>query len=190
MNVNTEHSIQTFSGIFFDPFNPDPAAIRIEDIARSLCQQPRFLGHLKERWTVGMHSVMVSRHSPEDVKLWALLHDASEAYMCDLPRPLKRHPMMHFYRETEANVMQAVAKRFGLAWPMPEVIHEVDNLVLVAEARSLKEGVAQWESWRELQDLDTSVIEDDMEEFVTESDDRIESVFLKTFDELTDHKRR
>ena len=86
--------ILTYSGKVFDPVNPIAADIRIEDIAHALAHQCRFSGHTIEHYSVAEHSVRVSglledRGYPYRVQMWGLLHDASEAYLIDLPAPVK-----------------------------------------------------------------------------------------------------
>ena len=86
--------IQTMSGVIFYPLDPRPEEIRIEDIAHALSHQCRFAGHCREFYSVAEHSVRVSRELPQEFMLWGLLHDASEAYLVDLPRPIKRWSAM------------------------------------------------------------------------------------------------
>ena len=73
---------------------------------------------------------------PEDA-LRGLLHDASEAYLVDLPRPLKRLPEFAPYREAERRLQRAVAVRFGLPPDQPASVTEADDTMLCIEAHSL-----------------------------------------------------
>lgn len=75
----------TFTGRRIDTLAPDPCEIEIDDIAHSLAQQCRFLGHTDGFYSVAQHSVLVSGFVPDRDALWGLLHDAAEAYVCDLP---------------------------------------------------------------------------------------------------------
>src|ERR1039457_118422 len=84
--------IGTFSGLRFWPLDPNPEKILIDDIAHALAHQCRFGGHASRFYSVAEHSVHVSRLCPPEDALWGLLHDASEAYLVDLPRPLKQLP--------------------------------------------------------------------------------------------------
>lgn len=159
--LNSPTAIQTYSGVFFDPFDPDPELIRIEDIAHSLSMQCRFGGHLRKRWSVAQHSLLVADLCPAGMKLDGLLHDAAEAYLCDLPRPVKHAVGFERYRELEDLVQSAVADRFGLAWPPHEdAIKRADNTVLVAEARALKYGIDAWEHERAWQMADRLDVDD------------------------------
>src|SRR5271156_4912831 len=79
--------IQTFTGKKFYPFNPKPQDIDIRDIAHALSNICRFTGHTKRFYSVAEHSRNVAKLVPAHMKLQALLHDASEAYLCDIARP-------------------------------------------------------------------------------------------------------
>jgi hypothetical protein len=77
--------------------------------------------------------------------LWGLLHDATEAYLVDLPRPLKH--CMPDYRMHEDRLMRVIAERFNLSWPMPIQVHAADVYMLHAEKnRLLADSRRQWES--------------------------------------------
>src|ERR1019366_6268112 len=84
----TKSAIRTYTGILFDFEEPEASPIRIEDIAHALSLLCRFAGHCKEFYSVAEHSVRVSYACPEEHALWGLMHDASEAYCVDVPRPL------------------------------------------------------------------------------------------------------
>jgi hypothetical protein len=75
---------------------------------------------------------MVADMVPDDLKRAALLHDATEAYLVDLPRPIKR--MMADYRAAEQVVWEAVARRFGLPLELPMAVKDADEDALATEA--------------------------------------------------------
>src|ERR1017187_3689810 len=129
--------IGTFSGLRFWPLDPNPEQILIADIAHALAHQCRFGGHASKFYSVAEHSVHVSRICPVQDTLWGLLHDASEAYLVDLPRPLKLLPEFAAYREAERRLQRAVAVRFGLAPEQPASVTEADDTMLWIEAHSL-----------------------------------------------------
>jgi hypothetical protein len=133
--------IQTYTGTLFTPLEPKPADIHIEDIAHSLSLQCRFTGHCKEFYSVAQHSYLVSLIC-EDPK-WGLMHDASEAYLADVARPIKNS--IPDLLKAEEGLQKAIAERFGLSWPMPECLDLADNQVLLAEKRDLL--VSSPESW-------------------------------------------
>lgn len=123
--------IQTAMGGQFWPMDPRPEDIDIEDVSRALSLLCRFGGHCLRFYSVAEHSVLLaSKVSPEN-RLWALLHDASEAYLVDVPRPIK--PFLEGYREAEDKIMRAVCERFGLAGDMPAEVKEMDTRILTDE---------------------------------------------------------
>ncbi len=127
--------IQTYSGRMFHSLNPVEEEVFVEDIAHSLSNLCRFNGHCLRYYSVAEHSVRVSRILPDEFKLWGLLHDAGEAYLTDLPRPVKQS--LSAFNEMEDKVLAVVARRFGLVWPMPVPVKEADNILLATEARDL-----------------------------------------------------
>ena len=124
--------VQTYTGKQFFPLAPDVDSICIEDIANSLGKICRFNGHTICFYSVAEHSVYVSRSVSYENAMWGLLHDASEAYLIDMPRPLK--PVLNGYKEIEARVCKCIAAKFGLCWPMPEEIKEIDTRILHDES--------------------------------------------------------
>lgn len=130
-NLYTHQSIRTRSGQYVNVFNPDPDTILIEDIASALARQPRFGGHLPVDYSVARHSIECARHSQTHLKLTALMHDAAEAYIIDLPKPIKNE--MPQYREVEDRLMRVIALKFGLQYPFGHLIHAIDNTMLVYE---------------------------------------------------------
>jgi len=127
--------LQTATGLAFWPMDPRASEIKIEDIAHSLSNLCRYLGHTREFYSVAQHSVLVSRALPTELRAWGLLHDASEAYLADVPRPIK--PYLTGYREAEDVVEYAIAEAFGLSWPMPAEVKRVDDAILADEAAQL-----------------------------------------------------
>ena len=129
--------ISTFSGLQFWPLDPDPEKILIEDIAHALAHQCRFGGHAWKFYSVAEHSVYVSRLCQPEHALWGLLHDASEAYLVDIPRPLKLLPEFAAYRAAERQLQRIIAERLGLPPEQPASVTEADDHMLWIEAHSL-----------------------------------------------------
>lgn len=123
--------IQTYTGKAFYPLDPNPDDICIEDIAHALSMICRYGGHSRRFYSVAEHSCLVSTAVPRQFALGALMHDSTEAYLGDMVRPIKRQ--MPEYRKAERRLEQAIAYKFGLAFPMAEVIKEADNRILVNE---------------------------------------------------------
>ena len=129
--------ILTYTGKQFWPTSPRPEDIDIEDIYHALSLTCRFAGHCHEFYSVAQHSVLVAQHVPHDDFMWAMLHDASEAYLADVARPVKKSPEMEGYRLIESRLMRCIAERFDLPWPMPCSVKVADLRALATERRDL-----------------------------------------------------
>jgi uncharacterized protein len=133
--------VETYTGVRFYPFTPRPDEIRIEDIAHSLANQCRFNGHCPKFYSVAEHSILVSRLVPEEVALWGLLHDAGEAYISDIIRPIKAFLHVKWPVEfrsifdVEDVILFTVAARFGLDSRPPASVFDADQVALVSEYR-------------------------------------------------------
>jgi hypothetical protein len=130
-NLYTPDCIRTYTGIYMNVFEPTLDMICIEDIAHALSMQCRFGGHLPVFYSVAQHSVMCSKLANQDYKLQALLHDASEAYLMDIPRPIKQR--LSNYKEIEASLMALIAEKY-----------EFDS-VLSKSTKAVDEYMLQWE---------------------------------------------
>lgn len=173
--------IETFQGERFQPLAPELSKIWIEDIAHALSNQCRFSGHCREFYSVAEHSVRVSRllrdwGEDADVQMWGLLHDASEAYLVDLPTPLKAGEFGEAYRRAESVLMARVCERFGLAPPEPRVVRVADATLLRTEARDLMPNKPEHWGKLEVQPLE--------ERIVPWTPKRAEASFLHIFHEL------
>lgn len=127
--------IQTFTGKVIDLGLVTEEDIDILDIAHALSLINRYTGHTIAPYSVAQHSVHVSRLVADEHALWGLLHDASEAYLGDVSRPLKS--MLPDYKRLEEMVQRAIADRFALGWPIPAEVKAADNVALMAEKRDL-----------------------------------------------------
>lgn len=127
--------MQTATGGEFWPMDPRVSEVKIQDIAHSLSNMCRYAGHCLHFYSVAQHSVLVSQNVPRENALWGLLHDASEAYLVDVPRPVK--PSLGGYREIESGVMAVVCKAFDLPPEMPDEVKRVDEAILADEAAQL-----------------------------------------------------
>lgn len=143
--------IQTYTGLVMYPLDARPEEICIEDIAHALSNLCRFTGHCRMFYSVAEHSVRVSYAVPPVDALWGLLHDATEAYLADMSRPMKRYAEFGIpYRAAESRLMTVIAARFGLNGPMPESVKHADTVLLMTEKRDLMHGCNKvWEDTAE-----------------------------------------
>ena len=126
--------IRTFSGHRFD-VKPTPDQVYLEDIAVALSRLPRFMGHSTFPYSVAAHCLYVCALSPPRLKLQALFHDASEAYIGDMPSPFKA--LMPDYKKVEEDIMVAVAERFGFTLPIDPLVKSADQYALYKERMEL-----------------------------------------------------
>jgi len=143
----TGNEIRVLSGRMVDPINVVVDDIDIKDIAHSLAMQCRYNGHLQVFYSVGEHSLYVSKHvehksirggaDERQIREWslsALLHDAAEAYIGDMVRPLKHAPEMQSFLDIEARIEEVIMKKFNLSIPFDDVIiKEADNAICAWE---------------------------------------------------------
>lgn len=130
-NLYTKDCIRTFTGKYLNIFDPNPDDIVIEDIAHALSRQCRFGGHLEEFYSVAQHSIECASRVSEPYKLQALLHDASEAFILDIPTPIK--PKLTNYAEIENNLMLVISSKFGFTYPLDKSVKDVDKEMLIHE---------------------------------------------------------
>lgn len=166
--------IQTFTGRKFFPLAPRVADIDIRDIAHSLSLQCRFNGHCLGFYCVAEHCVRVSRSlDGRQMQLWGLLHDAAEAYVSDLPRPVKQQ--MPAFCDAEDRLLRVIIEHFGLSWPMPPPVKYADDVLLATECRDLL-GPSP-EPWR----IDVPPLEERIEPWAA---GHAEQEFLERFAQL------
>jgi len=127
-----------YSGKCIDLANPRPEDIEIRDIAWSLAHTIRFNGHLEYQISVAQHSICVAQLVPAHLRLAALLHDALEAYLGDIVRPVKRFLQSHGVDidELEDEWKELIWRRFECTPKTAEdrrVIAAADDLQLASE---------------------------------------------------------
>lgn len=142
------------------PLAPAPEDIHIQDIAHALSNQCRWGGHTREFLSVAQHCVMVAQWCPPGLQLVGLLHDAAEAYLQDLVRPLKRSLRaagITTYDDAETEMLNVVMQRFGLPQLpvdhdglaiLPQPVKAADEFVGCAEARDFMCDDPEWVEWR------------------------------------------
>lgn len=107
--------ITTYTGIHFYPLEPEADKIHIEDIAHALSLLCRGNGHVKDFFSVGQHCIncaleAMARGYSKKVCLACLLHDASEAYLSDVPRPFKK--TLPEYQQLEDQFLSVVYEKY------------------------------------------------------------------------------
>ncbi len=141
MPVNSESlyvkkCIRTFSGKYINVFDPNPDDILIEDIAHALSNQPRFGGHLPGRfYSVAQHSIECYKLAIPEEQFAALMHDSSEAYLLDMPKPIKLEIAQ--YNTIEDKLMKVIAAKFGFEYPKSKGVDEIDGYMLQREWHTL-----------------------------------------------------
>ena len=143
MTYYPSHCIMTYSRVLMDPLDARPDQILIEDIAHSLSLMTRANGHCRQFYSVAQHSINCALEaknlglSPR-VQLACLLHDAAEAYIADIPRPVKHR--LSGFAEIEEYVQAVIFQRFGLGDMTDEewkAVARIDDALLHAEFRAL-----------------------------------------------------
>lgn len=152
--------IRTNSGIYINVFETTEEMLSIEDIAHALSHQCRFAGHLTRFYSVAQHSINCARKAsnPEN-KLAALLHDATEAYLLDIPTPIKAK--LPGYKRLEHKLSKVIAKKFNFIYPYHDEIKEIDGKMLHIE----------WDN----------LVANDNPEFVCLSSSKAKKAFIKEY---------
>lgn len=139
--------IQTFTGRQFWALDPQPADFHILDIAAGL-RNARYSCQSLRVQTVLEHSVLMRREAERrgysiKTQRGVLLHDASEAYLVDVPRPIKRD--LTNYVEIEDGIMRTLAQRFDFDWPLDPLVKEIDTAIINDEmAQNMAPAPAAW----------------------------------------------
>lgn len=128
--------ITTYTRKHFDPVHPDKELICIQDIAHALSMICRGNGHVSTFWSVGEHCICCAKEAlgrgySNRLALACLLHDASECYMSDVPRPLKQE--METYKAIENRLLQVIYQKFlgsGLTEEEERLLKEIDDDLL------------------------------------------------------------
>lgn len=182
--------IMTYTGRQFWPLDPRPEDVDIRDIAHALALKCRYGGHCSRFYSVAQHAVLVSqfvrrnvidtqlydKRERADLKLWGLLHDAEEAYLADIPRPVK--PCIAIWKSVSETVQSAVCDHFQLPRSEPPEVKAIDTAMLWPEMKALMplESLDRLAHWR------TDVLGDFT--LTPWPWERAEWEFLKRFDEL------
>ena len=185
--LNAGPYLQTVSGRRVNPFDPDPDQIELADIARALANQCRFGGHCLTFYSVAQHCVLVSELIEEEGgdaedALAALMHDAAEAYLGDLPHPIKhRSELGARFIEAEKPLEQVICDRFSITDSSSAAIKRIDRALLATERRAF--SAERWQ-WPELSGVEALALE-----LQAWSPDEAAEAFVRRFEAL-DARRR
>lgn len=139
-----EPKIMLFSGAELDFRNPSASSFTIDDIAHGLSLLCRYAGQCRDFYSVAEHCLHVSYLVPEHA-FAGLMHDAAEAFVGDITRPLKQ--MLPQYKKIERSVEEVIFSRFNVSWPIPSAVKQADLALLAAEqAHLMPPGTDRWAS--------------------------------------------
>ena len=166
--------IRTFTGRKYWPLDPRPEDVCVFDIAHHLSNLCRFTGATSSFYSVGEHSIYVSHLVPT---IKALFHDAPEAYINDISRPLKHSDHYVSYRALEAANWDAICTKMRFNTWMEPWIKQADDAVLLAEKRDLMGGPG--EKWRLVMDVQPYPYP-----IIPRPPKLVEELFLRRYEEL------
>ena len=135
------HWITTFTGLKFHYLDPQADEVNILDIAHALSLLCRFNGHTKMFYSVAEHSLRVA-HIVPNFPLAALLHDAHEAYISDIPRPIKAD--MPIYEKIAERIQRIIENKYGVGKYDKREVKQADHILLATEARDLMDNTKDW----------------------------------------------
>jgi len=130
------------SGEYFDFESPETSIITIGDISHALSNICRFTGHVRRFYSVAEHSVLTSYLVPPEDAFAALMHDAAEAVLGDVSKPLKR--LLPDYRRIERRVERAIFTKFGLPIELPASVKDADREMLGIEQAACMWNADDW----------------------------------------------
>lgn len=129
--MTDKNLIRTWNGVFFSPLDPHREDILPEDIAHSLSLLCRANGHFRCFYSVGQHCLACEEEAraaglSREIRLACLLHDASEAYISDITRPVKLG--LPEYRVIEKRLQDTIYRRFGIDPDDEKIMREVSRI--------------------------------------------------------------
>jgi len=166
--------IMTYTGKKFYPLNPKIEDIDIKDIAHALSLKCRYTGHCNVFYSVAQHSYLASLLRDRELALSALMHDASEAYLPDVARPIK--PYLIGFRKIENRILKLIFKKFDLEYPIPNAIKYADGRLCIAEAKQLGFDISEWELATKYQPYNINIF--------PVGPEKAKELFMRRFDEL------
>ncbi len=155
--------LETVNGKFVDPENPKNEDLIIEDIAWALSRTSRFAGHTVTAipYNNAQHSIfvadMILKTNSTEIALAGLLHDAAEAYVGDIPSPIKRiGGLQKEYARIENNLLNAIYKKFLgkiVTDDIWSIVKYYDHRACQIEAYTFMRSRGLTKEWGERQDI-------------------------------------
>jgi hypothetical protein len=136
-------TILTADGLYFDFLNPSADCVTLNAIARGLANACRYGNQCAPFYSVAEHSIWVSRIVPPEFALAGLFHDAAEAFILDMPKPLKE--ILPDYKAIEKRVEAVVFPALGLPATLPPEVKAADRQMLATEQLVLMNNSDAWE---------------------------------------------
>lgn len=146
---------RTYTGLALDLNDPQPDMISLEDIAIGLAHTARWRGQTYNPYSVARHSIQVVELTTWQFKMEALFHDATEAYIGDIPSPAKA--LLPDYKKLEQRLHAAIAEHFDISPEIPDAVKKADKLVLEHEWNQLivlKTNIRYEPSWDKFKFMD------------------------------------
>lgn len=140
--IELSHGIRLLSGNLFSYHEPHVGEVDILDIASPLSKICRFAGHIPVFYSVAQHAVNTSLIVPPEHAFTALMHDTAEAFMNDLPTPLKA--AVPAFKALEEKIEADMARRFGFEYPLPPEVKLADLQMLAIEKHYIKADQSHW----------------------------------------------
>jgi len=131
--------IRTYTGLIVDLMRPTADMICVEDISMGLANVCRFGGQIGKHYSVALHSLLVMQLAQPELSRYAIIHDASEAYLGDVVKPLK-HIIGEKYALIEDRWMHEICAKYGLCFSHLEAIKRYDGQALQMEHKYLQLG--------------------------------------------------
>jgi len=141
VKIGVGPAIMLQSGAWFDFCDPTSSQFIIDDVAHGLANICRYSGQCSKFYSVAEHSILVSE-TARGFEFEALLHDAAEAFLGDVTRPLKQ--LLPEFKRIESTVQRVILDRFGIT-SIPRQVKQADLRVLAAEQKQIMpEGTDGW----------------------------------------------
>lgn len=142
---NLDGHMNTVSGIKFNIFDPNVLQINIMDICHGLAYKGHFCGQSQQYFSIAQHSLLVVELFEKDKgndfiehSLACLMHDAAEAYIGDLIKPIKIH--FPLFCEIEDRILKVIFEAYNINYELLSDIKIYDNMAQELEFEIFYKG--------------------------------------------------